>query len=41
VRVRQALRLIYCLLRYGNKLSTDQKSLIRQSTLKVISHIIN
>jgi glycosyltransferase involved in cell wall biosynthesis len=41
VRVRQALRLIYCLLRYGNQLSIGQKRLMRQSTLKVISSIKN
>ena len=40
VRVWQALRLIYCLLRYGNKLSPRQKNLIRQSTLKVILRIM-
>ena len=39
VRVWQALRLIFCHLRYGNQLSTDQKRLIRQSTLKVILRI--
>ena len=41
VRVRQAVRVIYCLLRYGRHVSPKQRQLMRQSTMKVISHIKN